>query len=59
MHSNAMWPIHGRYICRVCLREYPISWFAEEEAIDGAEDHRSVASGLGGLPAGLQDSPRS
>ena len=26
MHARAMWPIHGRYICPRCLREYPISW---------------------------------
>ena len=26
MHSRAMWPIHGRYICRECLREYPVAW---------------------------------
>lgn len=26
MHSKAMWPIHGRYICPDCLREYPVEW---------------------------------
>lgn len=25
-HGQAMWPIHGKYICRKCLREYPVSW---------------------------------
>jgi len=26
MHSRAMWPIHGKYICAQCLREHPVSW---------------------------------
>jgi len=26
MHSSAMWPIHGKYICPECLREYPVAW---------------------------------
>jgi hypothetical protein len=26
MHSRAMWPIHGRYICPDCLREHVVDW---------------------------------
>jgi hypothetical protein len=26
MHNQAMWPIHGRYICPTCLQEYPVVW---------------------------------
>ena len=26
MHSRAMWPVHGKYICPDCLREYPVVW---------------------------------
>ncbi len=26
MHQRAMWPIHGKYICPQCLREYPVAW---------------------------------
>jgi hypothetical protein len=26
MHSKTMWPIHGKYICPDCLREYPVAW---------------------------------
>ncbi len=26
MHTQAMWPIHGRYICPQCLRAYPVAW---------------------------------
>jgi len=32
VHSGAMWPIHGRYICPQCLREYPVEWSADEIA---------------------------
>ena len=26
MHKNAMWPIHGRYICSQCMREHRVEW---------------------------------
>jgi hypothetical protein len=26
MHPAPMWPIHGAYQCRVCLRRYPVAW---------------------------------
>jgi hypothetical protein len=26
MHSKAMWPMHGKYTCPDCLREYPVAW---------------------------------
>jgi hypothetical protein len=26
MHSKAMWPMHGKYICPDCLREFPVVW---------------------------------
>jgi len=25
-HDSPMWPIHGRYACRVCGREYAVAW---------------------------------
>jgi hypothetical protein len=25
-HSRPMWPMHGRYTCPECLREYPVPW---------------------------------
>lgn len=34
MHSKAMWPIHGKYVCPTCLREYPVIW---EEIPHGTE----------------------
>ena len=26
MHTEAMWPIHGKYICPRCLREHVLAW---------------------------------
>lgn len=26
MHTEAMWPIHGKYICPRCLREHVVNW---------------------------------
>jgi len=25
-HNEAMWPMHGRYVCRRCLREHEVEW---------------------------------
>jgi hypothetical protein len=26
MHNEAMWPMHGKYVCRRCLREHQLGW---------------------------------
>jgi hypothetical protein len=26
MHPAPMWPIHGEYRCRRCLRQHPVPW---------------------------------
>lgn len=26
LHNSPMWPIHGHYTCRVCLRQYSVTW---------------------------------
>jgi hypothetical protein len=26
MHTDAMWPIHGKYVCKRCMREHPVEW---------------------------------
>ncbi len=36
MHNQAMWPIHGKYICPQCLREYPTHWEGPVTASDYA-----------------------
>lgn len=37
MHTEAMWPMHGKYICPRCLREYPVTWEAPVTAADYAD----------------------
>jgi hypothetical protein len=37
MHDRAMWPIHGKYRCGTCLREYP--------ALAGHADAKPAAPG--------------
>lgn len=34
MHSDAMWPIHGRYICKRCLREHPVEWEGQNVPVE-------------------------
>ncbi|SPE40053.1 hypothetical protein SBA3_360027 [Candidatus Sulfopaludibacter sp. SbA3] len=42
MHTKAMWPIHGRYICPQCLRTHAVAW--EDPVIPRtAKAARSVA----------------
>ncbi len=31
MHERVMWPIHGRYLCSTCLREYRVAFDSEAE----------------------------
>ena len=26
MHDSPTWPIHGKYRCRTCGRQYPVPW---------------------------------
>jgi hypothetical protein len=30
MHSDVMWPIHGKYRCGTCMREYAVPFEAVE-----------------------------
>ena len=30
MHGGVMWPVHGEYRCRACLRAYPVPFAAAE-----------------------------
>jgi hypothetical protein len=39
MHTEAMWPMHGKYICRKCLQEFPVAW----EGRPTADDYSAVA----------------
>lgn len=33
MHTQVMWPVHGEYRCRVCLRSYPVPFAAPETPV--------------------------
>jgi hypothetical protein len=34
MHDEAMWPMHGRYVCRKCLREHRVVWESKSQAAE-------------------------
>lgn len=43
MHGSTMWPIHGKYRCGTCLREYPVPFegrAAEQPAATAAQETR-------------------
>jgi hypothetical protein len=42
MHERAMWPIHGRYMCPDCLREYRIEWEEPRPQMEAVEYVRAV-----------------
>jgi len=37
MHTQAMWPIHGKYICSRCLREHRVEWEGPARAAEYAD----------------------
>jgi hypothetical protein len=37
MHNEAMWPMHGKYICPRCLLEFPVAWGVSEVASEYAD----------------------
>jgi hypothetical protein len=39
MHDSLRWPIHGRYECGVCGRQYRVPW--EDESTGAARGRRS------------------
>ena len=44
MHNEAMWPMHGRYICRKCLREHRVVWEGSYREAPLADSHRPASS---------------
>jgi hypothetical protein len=44
MHSQPMWPIHGKYICPQCLREYPVAWEGPASPEEYAPSLRKTAA---------------
>jgi len=43
MHRGAMWPIHGKYVCPRCLREYPVAWDGDRLEASAAPMAQSMA----------------
>jgi len=37
MHSKAMWPMHGKYTCPDCFREFPVEWAEMPTGPEAAE----------------------
>jgi hypothetical protein len=46
MHTEAMWPIHGKYVCKRCLREYPVAW----EEVPGTAEYADPLLRNAGIP---------
>jgi len=44
MHDSVMWPAHGKYRCRTCMREYVVQF--EGIAPRGREQSRPALTGL-------------
>lgn len=42
MHDQTTWPIHGRYRCRTCWREYGVAWPTHNER----SGRRAAAQGI-------------
>lgn len=45
MHRGAMWPMHGEYRCRECLRVYSVPWAQskQSEPLSFVSDRREPA----------------
>jgi hypothetical protein len=54
MHSKAMWPIHGHYICPQCLREHQVPW---EGPVDPALDYPDPGLRDAGIPIATSTTP--
>ncbi len=44
MHDSPMWPIHGEYECRICLRRFEVPW--AERPNSGSTSNESTAPSL-------------
>ena len=43
MHSQISWPIHGRYRCLVCFREYEVCWADRDVRCEPAHAAHPIA----------------
>ncbi len=54
MHTSTMWPIHGKYICPRCLREYAVSW----EGLPHPREYADPALKNAGIPVASPIAPQ-
>jgi hypothetical protein len=47
-HSAVMWPIHGRYQCRICGRQFPVPFDTRAEASSLREPQTQSAKAIWG-----------
>lgn len=43
MHRSVFHPVHGKYICGVCLREWPVPWAATTDKPAGLKPDRNAS----------------
>jgi hypothetical protein len=46
MHTRTMWPMHGKYTCPQCMREYAVSW----EGLPNPKEYADPALKNAGIP---------
>lgn len=46
MHGAPLWPSHGRYQCRVCLREFPIQFEKSEDEVPPRRNASLIAAAV-------------
>lgn len=57
MHGEPMWPMHGRYECRICGRRHRVCWEDGPVAQGYASAPQRAAQGL--VRGGIVDARRS
>jgi hypothetical protein len=51
MHGQPLWPSHGHYQCRVCLRQYPVPFETAVEENRPRREHAFAATAVAGRRA--------
>lgn len=52
MHDEVMWPVCGKYQCRVCMRAYRVVWEAQAEPAAQQPQAGGIAARPRWLPSG-------
>jgi hypothetical protein len=59
MHTGVMWPIHGRYRCSTCLREYAVEFEGSEPWTPAGSSVAAPLSGGAFLQRGTASASRA